>query len=64
MKKPPEYFFPHRPVSIKRPKSYDFIIQMIAGLMVILSAIGIITQKGCDNEKDMEHKDKAVDVES
>tara|TARA_B100000287_G_C20060503_1_gene554197 strand:- start:96 stop:290 length:195 start_codon:yes stop_codon:yes gene_type:complete len=59
-KPPPEYFFPHRPVSIKRPKSYDFLVQMLCAAVAILAMIGMITEKGCNNEKNME-QDKTMD---
>ena len=62
MKKPPEYFFPHRP--IKKPKSYDFLVQMISAGIVMIIAIAIITEKGCSNEANMERKDKTMDSES
>ena len=61
-KTPPTYFFPRRP--IKTPKSYDLLAQMIMAGMAIMFAIAIIKEKGCNNETNMEHKDKTVDFKS
>ena len=63
-KPPPTNLFPHRPINKKKPKSYDFLVQMVLAGIVMMIAIAIVTEKGCSNETNMERKDKAVDSKS